>query len=178
MFKHLIMGIAVLLCCGCTNPVDFSQSDDVRLEPVLESSLVFFKASASNFFTDGMLQNRVQDFVNIDLFGNSFAKDNLEKLEFVFEVKNSINRPYQLQLDFLNENGQSLESLIVDVAASPTNNIIETRHTEVFEGESLENIKQLRILVFTLIMQPGVPIDANALGEINLKSKAVMYLKI
>lgn len=176
--KYLGFLVLLLLLHNCTKPIDFNQVDDLVLQPVVESSLIFYTARAEDFFVGGSEQNTAEDFVEVDFFSGSFIQESLVKVEFVFDIENSINRPYQLRLRFLDVNGQLLESFTVDTAASPTNQTIATTHTEVFEGASLERIKQTGIIEFTLVMQPGEPINQNTPGEISVKSKGVFSLNI
>ncbi len=176
--KYICNGLFAILVLGCTEPIDFDQANDLLLEPVTEASLVFYNANAGDFIVGDMEEDIIQDFIDIDLFNSSFVQDHLVKVEFVFDVKNSINRSYVLQLDFLDENGQPLQTFQVDSPASPSNQVVTTEHIQVFEGAALESLKQSRLLVFTLVMRPGVPVDENTPGEIDLKSKAIVYLSI
>ncbi|TBN01357.1 hypothetical protein EYD45_13200 [Hyunsoonleella flava] len=176
--KYLYLALVTLLVCGCTKPIDFDQANDLVLQPVIESSLIFYSASASDFFVGGSEQSTAEDFVEIDLFGGSFIQDNLVRVEFVFEIENSINRAYQLRLNFLDENNQLLESFNVNTDASPNNEVIASTHMEVFEGDALERLKQSRIIAFTLVMQPGEAINQDTPGEISVKSKGVFSLNI
>ncbi|MEW4922993.1 hypothetical protein [Algibacter sp. 2305UL17-15] len=163
---------------GCAKPVDFNQLDDLTLLPVMETSIIFYNATAGDFFVGGQEENVAQDFVFIDVFNNGFVQDNLVRAEFVFETKNSINRAYSLQLDFLDVGGALLESFSINSPASPNNEVVASEHSEVFEGATLANIKQSRILVFTLEMLPGAPINQNSPGEIDLKSKGIFHLSL
>lgn len=171
-------GLLLLISFSCTKPIDFNQANDLVLEPVLESSLIFYKAKATDFFIGGKEETNAEDFVEIDLFNNSFVQDNLLKVEFIFEIENSINRAYQLQVSFLDASGQLLERFVINTDASATNEILKTTHTEVFEGESLQRIQLSRILVFTLVMLPGEAVNENTPGEIKVQSKGVFSLNI
>jgi hypothetical protein len=169
----LILSIAFL---GCTKEVDFNQINDFEVSPVFESSLIFFDASAPDFFVGGSEVGLVQDFITIDVFNNSFVNNNLVKGEFVLESKNSINRSYRLQIDFLNDANQLQHSFTVIVPASSSNTDSIINHTEVFEGDSLNDLKRTTKLVFKLAMLSGPPINNNTLGRIHLESKGVFYL--
>lgn len=172
------MGILLFLMFNCSKAVDFNQADDLVLEPIVESSLVFYKASAEDFFIGGSEQVTAEDFAEIDFFNNSFIQDNLIKVEFVFQVENSINRAYRLSVSFLDGNGQILETFDVNTAASPNNQVIPSEHIETFEGAALQRVKQARLLVFRLTMLPGTPINENTPGEISVKSKGILFLNI
>ncbi|MGC6429555.1 MAG: hypothetical protein ACON5F_00780 [Jejuia sp.] len=168
----------IVLGLGCTESVDFEQAENLVLEPVIESSIIFYKANAGDFFVGGSQVNTASDFTEIDIFGGSFIQDNLIKVEFVFETKNSINRPYSLQVDFLDGNSNLLETFTADAPAATNNEVVESIHTETFEGASLANIKQSEFLVFTLTMLPGEAITPDSPGAIELKSKGVFYLNV
>lgn len=170
--------LLMLIGFNCTKPIDLNQVNDLVLEPVIESSLIFYKATANDFFLGGNEETTVEDFIEIDFFNNSFVQDNLIKTEFVFNIENSINRAYQLHVDFLDARGQLLEGFTVNTDASATNEILKTTHTEVFEGEVLQRIKRTRILVFTLVMLPGEAINENTAGEISVQSKGIFSLNI
>lgn len=171
--------LIVLVICfgffGCTKDVDFNQVNDFEVSPVLESSLIFFEASASDFFIGGTELSIVQDFVIIDIFNSSFINDNLIRSEFVLESINSINRAYSLQIDFVNNANQVEHTFTVAASASVSNTDVTTNHTEVFEGASLAALKRTTKLVFTLSMLPGPPINDTTLGRIHLESKGVFY---
>jgi len=174
--KYLSLGL--LLFFACTKPIDFNQVENLVLEPVVESSLIFYTASASDFFVGGSEQSTAEDFAEIDVFNNSFVQNNLIKVDFVFNVENSINREYSLTVSFLDGNEQILETFNVNTEASPNNLVIATQHVETFEGASLQRIKEARALVFRLTMQPGTPINQSTPGEISVKSKGILSLNI
>ncbi|MFB9056415.1 hypothetical protein ACFFU9_06615 [Mariniflexile ostreae] len=179
MPKYILYSLLFLLASssfmGCTKPVDFNQIDDFEVSPVLEASLIFFDAQAPDFFVGGAEAATVEDFVNLDVFQDSFINDNLLRTDIVVKGVNSIQRGYNFKVDFLNDLGQSQYSFIVEVEASPMTNEIPFEHTERIEGVGLEALKRSNKIVFTLIMLPGIPIDTGTLGRVHLESKAVFY---
>ncbi|GGD29552.1 hypothetical protein GCM10011368_34420 [Hyunsoonleella pacifica] len=176
--KYLCLILIVLLLHNCTKPVDFDQASDLVIQPVIESSLIFYTASVGDFFIGGNEEAEADDFVEIDLFNGSFVQDNLVKIEFVFEIENSINRAYELRLEFFDSNDESKGQFNVNTEASPNNQNLISTHTEVFEGDALERIKQSSIIVFTLVMQAGEAINQNSPGEISVQSKGVFHFNI
>ncbi|GAB1856367.1 hypothetical protein MHTCC0001_12020 [Flavobacteriaceae bacterium MHTCC 0001] len=176
--KIFTVTLLSLFFIACTEPVDFNQAEDLVLEPVVESSIIFYKANAGNFFIAGMEDARVRDSVITDLFNKSFVQSNLVKAEFVFETKNSINRAYALTIEFADVNNRILEAFSVNTPPSPNNEVIATTYTQAYEGEALERVKETQKLYFTLEMLAGDPITQDSPGEIDLKSKGVFYLNI
>lgn len=162
--------------------VDFDQTEDIVLTPVIASSAVFSEVEASRFSENGIELETVTDSVaNIEIFSDEFVNDNLVKAELVFEAINSINRTFSLQIDFLNEADELQHTFSFDALPSNSGNDIVTEFTEVFENESIEALKASQKMVITLRLYPstdGSLLDENSIGKIKLKSKGVFYFNI
>ena len=165
------------MVCSCVEEIDFNQTKDFQIRPVLESSLIFFDEPANSFLDNGTDITVIQDFIIIDFFNDEFIVDNLDKAEFKFETVNTINRAFELQVDLFNSN-QLEHSFTIFQEASSNNSENSTSYIETFEGNTLQALKRTNVLVFTLRVLPGSPINDNTLGKINLKSLVAFYFKI
>lgn len=163
---------------SCTKAIDFNQINDLEINPITSISLFYFDATANDFITGNNEIFSTTDFVQIDVFNDPFINDNLIKAELEFETINSINRAYEVQVDFFDNTNQIRHSFRFLTAASPNNEDLTTQHLEVFEADALESLKQTTTMVFTLTMQPGTAITSLTPGHINLKSKATFFLNI
>lgn len=167
---------------ACVSELDFTQGEDFAISPTLDASLIYIEEPASSFLDEnGLEQTIIRDSVNIEIFNDAFTVDNLIKAEFLFEVKNSIHRSYQAQIELLNEGDVQQHHFTFLVDASPTNQEIVVEHLETFENESLQALKQSVKIVITLTLMPssdGSIIDENTPGILKLKSKATFYLLI
>ncbi len=170
--------IISMMLLGCTKPIDLDQAKDLSLTPVVESSLFFYKGKAGEFFIGGSGAVLETSTVNIAVFDDAFVQDNLVKAEFLFETTNTINRAYSLQVDFLDGLGAIVHSIAIETPASPRGEELLSTHTELFEGNNIQNLKSAKQLEFTLTMLPGIPINEGTFGEINLKSSGTFYLEI
>ena len=182
MVKGFVNKVCFLMCftfvlCSCFEDIDFNQTKDFQASPVLESSLIFFDEPANSFLDNTTEINVIQDFLVIDFFNDEFIVDNLVKAEFEFESINTINRAFELQVDLCNGN-QLQHSFIIFQEASSNNTENRTSYIENFEDNTLQALKRTNILVFTLRILPGPPINENTLGRIELKSLAAFYFKI
>lgn len=176
----VVMTVFSMLFFSCTKEVDFDKANNLVLEPVVESSFIFLDESVNAFLDNGLEIEIEPDFIEIDFFNNAFIKKSLIKAEFVFETQNTVNRAFELQIDFYDVIGSEFPSntIIVTENASSTNSDVETIHTEVFEGDALERLKNTKIAFFSIRMLPGGAIDNTTMGQIIVKSKAVMYFNI
>ena len=177
--KCNILLILLWVCfASCTKEVDFEQAQDFQVSPIIESSLIFLDEPASQFVENGEEIETLQDEVLINIFNDQFVVDNLVKAEFVFEITNSINRGFQLQVNFLDGFDQLLHVLTINVSATPNNDPIFQTHIETFEGDSLTALNATQKMVFTLDLLSGSPITESSPGEIILKSKGIFYFNI
>ncbi|AXT19200.1 hypothetical protein D7030_13745 [Flavobacteriaceae bacterium AU392] len=167
---------------SCIEDIDFDQVDDLSLTPVLVSSLAFFDTPADVFILDPGQSNVTRDtLTNIGIFNDPFVVDELIRAEFLFEITNSINREFQTQVDFLNDDLELQHTFIIDVAASPNNEELITEHIEVFENDTLDALKASTQVFFTLtlIPNPNLPdVDENTLGRLRLRSIGTFFFNI
>jgi hypothetical protein len=175
ILKYFLLLILLnLIFVSCTKAVDFNQINDLELNPVIESSLIFFDEPASRFLDNGNEVLLTQDFIIVDFFNNGFIEDNLVKAEFVFETENSIDRRFDLQIDFLDSSGQQQHSL--SITQQPLSN---NSYIEVFEEDTLDALKNTTLIVFRLRLSSGNPaINETTPGTIKLKSKTIFYFNI
>ncbi|MCF8272327.1 MAG: hypothetical protein K9I95_00695 [Flavobacteriaceae bacterium] len=179
LLKYLVLIHGLLIInVGCTKDVDFGQVNDIVLTPVVESSLIYINEPTSRFLVEGVEVSVIQDFVNINIFQETFTSSYLIKAVLFIETNNTINRAFIVQVDFLDDLEQLQHTFSFSSAASPTNSPIVTEHEEVFENASLERLKNTTKLVFTLKVLPGEPINNSTPGRIILKSKGSFYLNI
>ncbi|WP_445734441.1 hypothetical protein [Mariniflexile sp.] len=179
LFKYTFITIIInSFCLSCTEPVGFDQINDFEISPAIVSSLVFLDEPAPRFLDNGNELTTIQDFVQVQFFNNGFIVENLVKAEFVFETTNSINRGFQIRVDFLDDSNQTQHTFTFSIPPSANTTNVASNHTELFEGDSLEALKSTTTIVFTLNMLPGLPINNDSKGRIILKSKSIFYFNI
>jgi len=181
--NRLIYIIMLLSLCSCVKGLDFDQADILTLNPVIESSIIYFNEPANTFFVDtnGEEISLTQDETILDIFKDSFVTDNLEKAVFVFEMTNTINRNVVAQIDFLNLNEDILHTFTINASTSINNEEVITTHIELFQDDTLLALKATEKMVFTIILPPsidGTLINENTEGRMELKSKATFFLNI
>lgn len=182
MVKEVIIRICVIICTAvsissCVKDIDFDQTKDFEITPVLESSLIFFDESANVFIDNGNEIIIIQNFVIVDFFNDKFIVDNLIKAEFKFETTNTTNRAFELQVDFFEIN-ELQHTFTIFQEASSNNSENSMSYVETFEDNTLEALKKTNVIVFTLRLLSDSPIDEDTLGRIQLKSLASFYFKI
>jgi hypothetical protein len=183
MKPHFLKRISstILLCAlffSCSSDLDFDQTKDLKLEPVFVANLAYFDIPANKFVDNGTEQQIAFDEQNFDIFKEKFFNDHLAKAEFAFEIENTVNRAFTLNILLLNDSDQILQTITLAIPAySGTTNVIKYP-TEVFENQRLDLLKQSRKLGFVIVMATGPPLSASSTGSLKLRSGATAYMVI
>lgn len=171
IFRILIL---IFFLSSCASDLDYNQVNDVKLEPVIISNLAYFDIKANQFVTGTVEQIVISESSTVDIFTEKFFTDKLTKVELFFEISNTINRSYTIDLVFLNRNNQSVHSTNFSIPAySGSENLVSK--TIIFEQAQLDLLKRTRKIAFTLQMLPGAPLSENSLGNLKLRSTVTAY---
>ena len=156
--------------------MDFNQGNNLVLEPVIVANLAAFDMPAHQFVAGGIEQLQFVDVPNYDLFKDTFFKNNLIKVEFFFEINNTINRDYVIDLVLLDANDFPLHSISIPVSAYTGVGKIVTK-TEPFES-NLAVLTSTRRMSFTITMLQGPALSEASLGSLKLRSSSTGYFSI
>ncbi|GIZ10095.1 hypothetical protein FUMI01_28210 [Flavobacterium sp. UMI-01] len=162
---------------SCSSNLDFDQANDLNLTPVFVANLTYFDVPAHEFVTNGVENTVGVAGLGFDAFRDSFFRENLVRTDLFFELTNTINRAYVIDLFMLNESDQVVYTVHFDVPAASSAPQVVAK-TEVFQGITLEQFKQTEKMVFRLVMLPGAPLTENSLGSLKMKSSATVYMDI
>ena len=166
-----------LLLFSCASDLDYDQFKDLKLEPVIVGNLAYFDVPANQFVTGGVEEPITFGVSTIDIFTEKFFTDKLKRVDLFFELNNTINRGYTIDLVFLDNNNQQVHATnftIPPYSGSP--NIVAK--TEVFENGQLDLLKRTAKISFTLQMMAGPPLTENSLGSLKLRSGITAYFVV
>lgn len=169
--------LLLVFTLSCTSNLNFDQVNDLKLTPIAVANLTYFDVPAPEFVTNGVETNVAFADQNFDAFKNSFFKDNLIQTDFFFEITNTINRAYSIDLVLVNELDQILYTINFNVPAYTGTPIVVTK-TEIFKDAKLDLLKQTYKMGFRVIMAPGPALTENTSGSLKLRSSATVYMEI
>lgn len=163
-----------LFSFSCSSDLDFDQVNDLKIRPVIVANLASFDVPANQFVQGGIEQSVAGDLLNFDIFNESFLDKSLNKVDFYFEINNTINRGYNVQLFLLDNNNTILYTIPFDIPAySGTQNLVTK--TEIFENSKLNLLKKTVKIAFIVSMSPGPILNENSAGSLKLRSSATFY---
>ena len=169
--------IAALLFFSCASDLDFDQTKDLKLEPVIVANFAYFDLPVSDFGYggDGEIAFDAKEF---EVFKEQFLRENLVRADIDFEIENTISRAFIVDLQLLDTNSQILETLRFSIPANSGSANVVKYPTEVFQNQRLDLLKQTVQIGFVVRMLPGTPLDQNSIGNIKLRSGGTVYFEI
>ena len=176
--KYFSLGIVFLsfLTLSCSSDLNFEQTNDLVVEPVIVSNLASFDIPTNQFFSGGIEKTQLIDEPNFDLFKDSFFRDNLIKVELFFEFNNTIKRDFEVDLVLLDANDSVLYTINIPVPAYAGVQRLVTK-TEIFEN-NIVVLTNTRKMFFRITLLPGTSLNQNSLASLKLRSNITAYFKI
>ncbi|MCW2120406.1 hypothetical protein [Flavobacterium sp. 7A] len=175
--KIIPIFLLVSLSWSCSSNLDFNQTSDLVLKPVIEANLTYFDIPAADFVTDGVETIEADEMQNFDVFRDPFLRDNLKQVTFFFEITNTINRIYDVNFVLYDKEDNVVYRIKLNVLASDGTPQIVSR-TVMFSEDELVLLKQTEKMEFEIKMMPGTPLTENSTGSLKLKSSATLYMDI
>ncbi|OOV27716.1 hypothetical protein BXU11_09675 [Flavobacterium sp. LM5] len=176
-YKTLLVFFLILFSFSCSSDLDFDQANDIELRPVVIGNLASFDLVANQFVNNGLEQTVSIDTPELGVFDDTFFKKNLIQTDLFFEVDNTINRAFELQLFFLDNANAPVSSIRMDIPAyAGTSNV--TKRTVVYQGANLDLLKQSKKIAFVITLLPGPPLSAASVGNLKLRSSITAYFDI
>lgn len=175
--KNVVLLFFIFFAVACSSDLDFNQVNDLKVEPVLVINLSRFDLPAHDFVINGIEQSLTADVVSFNVFKDTDFNKSLSRVDFFFEINNTISRAYEIDIYFIDDNDLIVHTVSMNVPAyTGTQNMVSK--TEVFENGQLEVLKNASNVVFVLAMSPGPALSETSLGSIKMKSSATVYLNI
>lgn len=175
MIKFSLILLIAASFFSCSSNLDFKQVSDLKLEPVVIANLASFDVAAKEFVVNGMEQNVSADLINFQVFKDQNFNDNLTKIDFFFEINNTINRSFFVNLYLLDSENNLVYSIPLIIPAYNGIKNLVTK-TEIFEGNKLELLKSTSKIAFRINLLPGQTLNNASLGSLKLRSNATIYM--
>jgi hypothetical protein len=173
-----LLGIFTLafISFSCSSDLDFNQVNKLKINPVLVGNLSTFEIQANQFVNGSGVEQPVSgDLLNFDFFRDNYFNKNLARMDFYFEIRNTIIRDFTINLYFFDDNNTLLDTIQFNVPAYSGVEKVVTK-TEIFQNTNLDILKKSTKVAFVITMYPGFPLDKNSLGSIKFRSSATIYL--
>lgn len=172
--KILLLFLLSISIISCIGDVDFNQTDDITLDPVVKVSILYFNATNIDF-VDPLTNTPIlfiSDTTETHFFDSDIAQDDIKKIVLKFKIENTFNKTFDLNYTFLDENDDVSLTIPFNIL---NNNILEQEIS--YENTDLEDLLNAKKIVTTV----NLGADLNQITAdmfLDFDSAADIYLKI
>ncbi len=162
---------------SCVDDVDFDQADDFEATPVVNVALVFFDVEGNDFVNADTQEfiPVLRDTTRLEFLNDEFFREDVTRIDFVFEYENTFNSSFTSRAVFINNNNQEQFAFNLNGETSADGTPQITRLEQTVIGDDLMAIQSSISLVVELIPDDGIPpLD----GTLSFRSRAVYFLEI
>ncbi len=174
MNKFCGIFILSVLLLSCSSDIDFDQVNDLELKPIVVANLASFDIQANQFVIGGVEQPFVGDVMNFNVFNDPNFTNSLSRTDLYFELDNTINRAFAINLYLFDANDAMLYTIPIAIPAYIGSPNMVTK-TEVFENAQLDILKNTQKIAFVITRMPGIPLTDSSLGSLKMRSNATIY---
>lgn len=111
--------VLALITLSCSDKQDFGQYDDLSITPTFETSIFYVKTQESIINRVNGISFFSQDF-NFDAFEEDFFAERVLEGSITYELDNTTSKDIEISIEFLNENGDVLDSEFFRMDAAPS----------------------------------------------------------
>ncbi len=162
---------------SCSSDLDFDQVNDLKLKPVVAGNLVTFDVKTSQLLIGSIELSTLADKMNFQVFNDIDVNKYITKTDLFFEINNTINRDFKIDLYLLDKNNVKLYAIPFVVPAYIPGQLPVTKKEE-FKNTTLDVLKQAKSLAFEISMLPGIPLSQSSLGSLKMSSSATIYFEM
>lgn len=175
MNKFFGLFLLLALFISCSSDLDFEQTQDLKLSPIMTGNFASFDIKATQFVSSGVEQSSVSAEILFDIVKYESSTKFLNRADFYLEFTNTINRAYSISVNFLDINNAIVHSFLVPIPAYSGSPIVVKRD-EIFENTKLDLFRKAHKVSFEVKMSPlGIPLTNSSLGSIKMRSSATVY---
>lgn len=174
--KLLFGVLSLIVCVSCVKDVDFDQIEEIVIAPKVDLDLVFFDLDTDNFIASdpGIPVTVIRDTTRLEFLDDTFVRDNLLEIDFVFRYDTSFPQAFEHRALFLNDADEVQYAITFDVAPSLDGMIRTTQHTQTIADSDIDAIRNSIKMLIELTLEPnGDPV----IGALRHQSKALYSLE-
>ena len=169
--------IVIVTLVACTEDVNFSQVDDLEVEPTLASSIFYFESTEEVINQTGAGVFYSENFT-FEAFSEAFISDRILDGVITYQLENTTSKQIDLEIEFLDDSGNILdsESFVIQPEPAP---ITEVQVAYGDGGKSLDILRNTRsIRVNGVNLGDGTSISSQPEPKIILRSSAAFTVKL
>jgi hypothetical protein len=164
---------------ACVKDSDMGTENTFESSSVLTSNLISSKLGASAFLEEFTNQERAIriDTTYLEWTSSAFLMDQWSQTNLTFKIKNSIEREFKMDVEFMNDLDEVKFSFQIPVSPGTKQKPITVETNVVIETPELVTFKEATKLVYKIALLPNdLQLMPESEGTLELQSDAAYFL--
>lgn len=163
---------------SCVEEQDFNQYDDLGITPTFEASILYVEVPERTINLVTGLSTYAQAF-KFDAFAEDIFSERVIEGSLTYIVTNTTSKPFEFTIQFLDDNGNVLDSEIFQMGAEPTANL----QREIAYGPTgrsidiIRNTSSISLVANNLGDNSSTSTQTNPLAALQSSGKFTVRLK-
>ncbi|MEQ6124572.1 hypothetical protein AAON49_10250 [Pseudotenacibaculum sp. MALMAid0570] len=162
---------------SCVSNADFNQVN-LDVEPILNFPLVYFELDQSDFLDDtGTIEiQAVADVTELEFFNSTTVRENLTRVDLLFELTNQFDRAFRIEVDFLDIDDNITYSF-ADIPIGVFTSDLQVRQN-ILIADNPQVLNTAKVRVTVNILSTGVVLDPTIERRFKFESVGIFYLDL
>ena len=174
--------ILLFICTSCVQDIATGNINKLELTPIFEADFIYSKRESYDFKNLDSKQDFIipelieRDTTRFPILGNSNLISKIKQIEFYFEIRNSINDDFEIELKYLSESNELINNPIriaVKKGNGPNTPFVTSTAIDFLDTQEVQNLSSATKVVTTI---SATNIKSNASGSFELRSKGTYYI--
>lgn len=168
------------LFSSCIQKLDFEQIEDLTIEPVFKSSMVYFTLNQITFFdriNSLEIVAPIQKDSKFPSLNSTFVRNNLIKMEIDFEINNQFDRDFTVGFQFLDDNDAITHSFQTFTIGANNLKFLHREEIIVKNNQLFLSSTKIRVLIQLSPSSNGSVIDPALERNLVFKTAGTFFLK-
>lgn len=176
----IIIGL-FLAFTSCDKDNDLILDNTSQPTSKITSDLIVSSLKASAFIEESTQQERLIyiDTTSLDLVNSDLLMEELIKSKLSFQFKNSLNRDFRVDFEFLNNRDELKFELQIPISAATIEKPTVVETSVIIESSELTSFKKATKLVYKITLLPSdESLSRESEGSLDLQSNASYFFDI
>lgn len=174
---YLLVALVMAFLLSCIEEQDFNQYDDLRVTPTFEASILYMEVPERTINLVTGLNTYSQNF-NFDAFAEDIFSERVIEGVLTYEVENTTSKPLQIEIQFLDEAGNVLDTEQFQMDPEPTA-VLQREIAYGPAGRNIDIIRNTSSITLTAInLGDNSSTSSQSNPQITLKSSGKFMVRI
>ncbi len=162
---------------SCVVNADFDQIN-LDIEPEFSTPLVYFELNQLDFLDDtGTIEiESISDLTDLEIFQSTTVRDNLIRVDFQFEIRNTFDRRFVAEMELLSANDDVVFAFNPLFVQESEQTFFSRQEIIISENPNILNTRKARVKI--TLVPVSTSLDPDVERKLEFRSTGEFFLRL